>query len=220
YNVAGIEIENSFNADVHGNTATLNTGGVLVFNLPDLEVMNGRGTRVFDNQIFDNSTANFAPVGNIVALVPRGTGIALLAAHGVEIFDNSIRDNGSINIGMISYVPTGIPVTDPDYDQYTTAIHIHDNELTGVSDMPDGMLGALLIAAIGEINPNGPFIVPDIAWDGMADAAATPADAICIQNNGDADVINLAWPLNDATLPSRELAAFDCSLPPLPAVEL
>ena len=40
-NVAGIEIENSTNADVHDNTATNNTGGILVFNLPGLEVENG-----------------------------------------------------------------------------------------------------------------------------------------------------------------------------------
>ena len=35
-NVAGIEIENSLNADVFDNLATKNTGGILVFDLPDL----------------------------------------------------------------------------------------------------------------------------------------------------------------------------------------
>src|SRR5690606_32186800 len=74
-NVAGIEIENSSNADVHGNTATGNTGGVLVFNLPGLQVQNGAVTRVFDNTIVENNLDNFAPEGNIVGLVPRGTGI-------------------------------------------------------------------------------------------------------------------------------------------------
>ncbi len=81
-NVAGIEIENSSQADVTGNTATANTGGVLVFNLPGLQVENGHGTRVYGNEIFENNTPNFAPVGNIVGTVPTGTGIALLAAHG------------------------------------------------------------------------------------------------------------------------------------------
>ena len=69
--------------------------------------------------------------------------------------------------------------------------------------MPTGELGALLIPAIGEISPNDPFIVPDIAWDGVVDPARAgrvdpAALKICIQNNGDADFINLAWPL-DAT---------------------
>jgi parallel beta-helix repeat protein len=220
-NVAGIEIENSFQADVTGNTATANTGGILVFNLPGLEVDNGAGTRVFGNEIFDNNTPNFAPAGNIVGMVPTGTGIALLAAHGVEIFDNELRDHQSINIGIISYTPIGAP-NDPDYDLYSTAIHIHDNTMSGTSDRPSGQLGALLIAAVGEIAPNGPFVVPDVAWDGVIDPprASSPADRICIRGNGDADFINLAWPLGDATMPARDLAPHDCSHPPLPAVEL
>ncbi len=222
-NVAGIEIENSTNADVFGNTATKNTGGILVFNLPGLEVENGAITRVFDNDVTENNTVNFAPAGNIVGLVPTGTGIAILAAHQVEIFDNRVSNHKSINVGIISYVPTGIDVTDPSYDQYPTAIAIHDNMLTGTSDMPTGQLGALLISAIGEIQPNPPYIVPDIAWDGVLDPDRTngPEDKICIQNNGDADFINLGWPLGDAeTPPSTDMSPHDCTLAALPEVSL
>jgi parallel beta-helix repeat protein len=220
-NVAGIEIENSFDADVTGNTATQNTGGILVFNLPGLEVENGTGTRVYNNEIFENNTENFAPAGNIVATVPAGTGIALLAAHGVEIFDNDIRDHLSINIGIISYVPIGTP-NDPSYDQYPTAIHIHDNRLSGTSDRPTGPLGGALISAVGEIAPSGPYIVPDVTWDGVVDPARAGSvpDKICVRANGDADFLNMAWPLGDATKPARDLAPHDCSHPPLPAVSL
>ena len=35
YNVAGIEIENSYYADVYNNLASHNTGGILIFDLPD-----------------------------------------------------------------------------------------------------------------------------------------------------------------------------------------
>ncbi|HEX5059022.1 MAG TPA: parallel beta-helix domain-containing protein [Kofleriaceae bacterium] len=221
-NVAGIEIENSMHADVFHNTATRNTGGILVFNLPGLEVPNGAITRVYENDVSGNNTENFAPAGNIVGLVPTGTGIAVLAAHQVEIFDNRVSDHKSINVGVISYVPTGIVVTDPTYDQYPTAINIHDNTLTGTSDMPTGMLGALLISALGEIRPNGPFIVPDVAWDGVLDPARTygPEDRICVKNNGDADFIDLKWPLADATVPTEDMAPHDCALAPLPAVTL
>ncbi|HEU0032799.1 MAG TPA: parallel beta-helix domain-containing protein [Kofleriaceae bacterium] len=221
-NVAGIEIENSTHADVHDNVATHNTGGILVFNLPGLNVKNGAGTRVFDNEVVDNNTENFAPAGNIVGKVPTGTGIAVLAAHQVEIFNNTVSDHRSINVGVISYVPIGA-FEDTAYDQYPTAIYIHDNTLTGTSDQPTGELGALLISAIGEILPNGPFIVPDIAWDGVVDPARTPgdpADKICIQANGDADFINLAWPLNDATKPATAMTPHDCTLPALPPVTL
>ena len=59
YNVAGIEVENSIGADVYNNTAIANTGGILVFNMPGIP-KRGYGTRVFDNDIKDNNTANFA----------------------------------------------------------------------------------------------------------------------------------------------------------------
>jgi parallel beta-helix repeat protein len=221
HNVAGIEIENSTGADVTGNTATENTGGILVFNLPGLQIENGAGTRVFDNDVFENNTQNFAPAGNIVGSVPTGTGIALLAAHGVEIFGNRLRDHLSINLGIISYEPIGAP-NDPRYDLYSTAIYVHDNTMSGTSDRASGPLGALLISAVGELSPTGPFIVPDIAWDGVVDPAraASAADRICIRGNGDADFINLAWPLGDPTRPARDLAPHDCSLAPLAPVEL
>ena len=41
-NVAGIEIENSIDADVYENVATGNTGGILVFSLPDLQAKVGQ----------------------------------------------------------------------------------------------------------------------------------------------------------------------------------
>lgn len=227
-NVAGIEIENTTRADVHDNTATTNTGGILVFNLPGLQVENGAGTRVYHNQIFENNTANFAPAGNIVGLVPAGTGIAILAAHEVEIFDNDIHDHLSANLGIISYTPVGIPISDPSYDQFPTAIYIHDNRFGGTSDMPTGMLGALLLSALGEIQSQGPYIVPDISWDGVMDPTRIVGgtmdygadDKLCIAANGTADFINLAWPLADATKPTTDLAAHDCTHAPLPAVTL
>ena len=227
-NVAGIEIENSTHADVHDNTATGNTGGILVFNLPGLQVENGAITRVFDNQVFDNNTENFAPEGNIVGLVPTGTGIAILAAHQVEIFNNNVHDHKSINLGIISYETTMKPITDPNYDQYPTAISIHDNMFAGTSDMPTGPLGALLISALGEIQSMGPYIVPDIGWDGVQDPARLAAnggvyadsDRLCLSGNGDANYINLAWPLGDATKPSTDASQVACSLTPLPGVVL
>ena len=102
FNVAGIEIENSTGADVHDNTATNNAGGILVFNLPGLQVF-GERTRVYNNQSFENNTLNFAPAGNIVAGVPTGTGIMILANDQIEVFGNSLRDNNSSQITLISY---------------------------------------------------------------------------------------------------------------------
>ena len=86
YNVAGIEIENSEGADVYENVATNNAGGLLVFGLPDLPVKGSRNTRVFNNQVFGNNTQNFAPKGNMVAKVPTGTGVLVLATHQADVY--------------------------------------------------------------------------------------------------------------------------------------
>ena len=75
FNVAGIEIENSYYADVYNNIATNNTGGILVFDLPGLPQQGGHHVRVFNNRSIGNNTDNFAPEGNIVGEVPRGTGM-------------------------------------------------------------------------------------------------------------------------------------------------
>ena len=55
FNVAGIEIENSFDADVYGNTVVNNTGGILVFNMPALPQL-GHSTRVYGNTRFPTTT--------------------------------------------------------------------------------------------------------------------------------------------------------------------
>lgn len=71
YNVAGIEIENCIGADVYRNVATNNTGGILVFNMPNLP-QPGYHTRVYDNDVFSNNTENFGHAGTPVASVPAG----------------------------------------------------------------------------------------------------------------------------------------------------
>lgn len=69
-NVAGIEIENTVGADVYENEATNNTGGILVFSLPGLQLKIGSHTRVFKNRLHDNNHPNFAHQGAMVASVP------------------------------------------------------------------------------------------------------------------------------------------------------
>ena len=66
-NVSGIEIENSFNADVTGNDSNDNTVGFLVFDLPNLPQVGGHNVRVYANQFGDNNHPNF---GDPAALLP------------------------------------------------------------------------------------------------------------------------------------------------------
>ena len=101
-NVAGIEIENSFNANVYENHSYNNTGGILVFDLPDLVQKKGGNVHIDNNLIENNNLRNFAPPGNIVGKVIPGTGIMILACNDVHVFNNIIRNNKSVGAGIVS----------------------------------------------------------------------------------------------------------------------
>ena len=114
-NVAGIEIENSINTEVYSNESYQNTGGILVFDLPNLKQKRGGNCKAYGNIIRENNQANFAPKGNIVAKVPQGTGILLLAANNVEIYGNKVINNRTTPTGVISYYITENPIMDSLY---------------------------------------------------------------------------------------------------------
>ena len=76
-NVAGIEIENTIGADVYDNVAIGNTGGILVFNMPNLP-QPGHTTRVYRNKVESNNHKNFGAPGSIVSGVPSGSGSVVL----------------------------------------------------------------------------------------------------------------------------------------------
>src|SRR3546814_13333972 len=64
----------------------------------------GHNVRVFENVVNDNSTPNFAPKGNIVASVPTGTGVLVMANRNVEIFDNVFANNGTSTVMIVGYL--------------------------------------------------------------------------------------------------------------------
>ena len=144
FNVAGIEIENSYNADVHGNSVSRNTGGILVFDLPNLPQMGGHSVRIFDNDIVRNDTPNFAPPGNIVGSVPMGVGVLVMANRNVHVFDNRLGDNATANVMVIAYPR---PFDDKSYNPLPRDVVIRDNahgragwapQLTGGRALPPG----------------------------------------------------------------------------------
>jgi parallel beta-helix repeat protein len=216
YNVAGLEVENSINADVYENVATNNTGGILVFNLPNLQ-QRGEQTRVYDNQVFENNLKNFAHKGAIVASVPAGTGIIISANDRVEIFNNTIKNNKTSNIIISSYFSIG-SMTEKgikeSFDPYPEGIFIHDNIFEGGGNAPAPLeLKALKLAMFGLKGR-----LPDVLWDGYINAEL-PADTkrLCVQN-GAAKVIN-ADGAGGYKKPSMEQSAYDCTLPRLPEVK-
>jgi parallel beta-helix repeat protein len=234
FNVDGYEIENSENVDAYENIATHNTGGMGVFNLPNLPRQGGKHVRVYKNQIVDNNTPNFAPesLGPIHGL-PAGTGIYVMAIKDVEIFENKIQNNNSMNVFLIHY-DTGVgdtlqttassPITqtifkagDKRYYPFLQQVYLHDNEISGGGKSPDSHIAVLkgMADALGGS-------LPDILYDGMVDPGwgkkgPNPGD-ICIVNNGSGTFLNFdaAGKMKHAV---RDVKNYACTLPALSPVQ-
>ena len=160
FNVAGIEIENSRNALVTGNIATRNTGGLLVFDLPGLPVMNGGNVILRDNIVKDNDTPNFAPPGNIVASVRRGTGALVMANDGVLIEDNVFENNPTAHVMVIAYTQ---PFEDARYNPHARNVVVGSNAFGRGGDDPQLDGKDMLLAAFGGA-------LPPVLWDGLAES--------------------------------------------------
>lgn len=202
WNVAGIESENSSHVEIHGNEAFHNTGGILVFDLPGL-TRYGNNIRVYKNKVYENNLDNFAPKGNIVAVVPKGTGMIVLATEDVEMYNNEITYNKTIGVAIISYeLVAAISSEDSEaegqgsaqtvndnykqdkqYNPYPRRVYVHDNEISSTYWLPalDNDFGKLFLFNFG-------FSLPDIAWDGIRsdayfndDGSINEAYRICIK---------------------------------------
>ena len=158
-NVAGIEIENSRNALVENNIATRNTGGLLVFDLPNLPVMNGGNVVLRRNLVVDNDTPNFAPPGNIVAGVRRGTGILVMANDGVLVEDNILENNPTAHVMVVAYTQ---PFEDANYNPYARNVMVAQNVFGRGGDDPQIDGKEMLLAAFGGS-------LPPVMWDGVVE---------------------------------------------------
>ncbi len=210
FNVAGIEIENSYNADVFGNRAMNNTGGILVFDLPDLPQMGGHSVRIYENRVNGNNTPNFAPAGNIVASVPSGTGVLIMANRDVHVFENEIGENGTANVIVTSY---RAEFQDQRYNPLPRNIMIRDNAFGRAGFAPSGDIAALAQAGVP---------MPDVLWDGatLYSVGGTPRNEqvrIVVRDNtstrtGQGSFLSLGLPV--AGSPYTE-AAPDQAYPPI-----
>ena len=115
---AGIEIENCIGADVYDNISKNNTGGILVFSLPGLTIKNGADCRVFNNTITANNHENFAKEGAMVATVPSGTGLMIMANDRVEASGNTFDGNDGAGCLIVSFLTTQRQFDDAQYDPY------------------------------------------------------------------------------------------------------
>lgn len=152
-NVTGIEIENSIDALVEGNHVYGNTGGILVFGLPNNPSKIARGTRVVRNRVIENNHENFADPTAIVAAVPSGTGIMVLAGDDTEIAENEIVGHRSFGIAVAGLDMLFGAGSTYDMDPYPDRTWIHSNTLEN-----NGFDADALVVEAG-------FSGADLLWD-------------------------------------------------------
>ncbi|UTW59087.1 right-handed parallel beta-helix repeat-containing protein [Kordiimonas sp. SCSIO 12603] len=214
YNVAGIEIENCYFADVYDNVATHNTGGILIFDMPNLPQKGGHSIRVYNNKAVNNDTANFAPPGNIVGTVPMGTGIMVMSNRDVEVFGNEMAENASVNMLIAAYPRE---YNDPEFNPLPRNIYVHDNTYGRGGWAPDGVAKEM-------IEPKTGLPIPDIVWDGAVGGVwaaffgPDDEDAIHIKEKDGTTFANLDF-VYDMIVPwnagiDRDIEDYNGSIPP------
>jgi parallel beta-helix repeat protein len=204
-NVAGIEIENTTDAEVFGNESFDNAAGVLVFALPNLEKKDGLRANVHDNNVHDNNRANFAEKGSIVSNVPVGTGVLILAADQTEVHDNNIHDNASTGILLadlatlciISSCGTPDPATDPDPEM----TYIYNNTFSGNGTMPSSPLSLI---------PKVPL--EDLLWDGIEKTKGSAKLCLSTTNIPSFRDVNGISNIGDLTKQTTDTTPFLCDL--------
>ncbi|MFT6936073.1 MAG: parallel beta-helix repeat protein [Saprospiraceae bacterium] len=217
HNVAGIEIENCKNAIVRKCKAENNTGGILVFDLPDLPAGNGHTCTITENEIIDNNLKNFSPEGNMVAIVPPGSGIILLAAKNTNVFKNNIKGHKTLGVAIASFYLTQRKWEDKSYDPFTHDISIHDNvfERKGGITVPDmskefGKMISYYCSAKQQ----------DIVYDGIFDdkkSGTNPMNLCINESNEDLRFTNVDAG-NDFENIQKDIAVYNCTLDALPEV--
>ncbi|MEM9311879.1 MAG: parallel beta-helix domain-containing protein [Pseudomonadota bacterium] len=201
-NVAGIEIENSNYAEVTENLTTKNTGGILVFDLPGLPKVGGGSVLVARNAVIDNNTDNFAPEGNIVASVPAGTGVMIMANTNVQVRENALINNNTSHVMLIAYTQD---YNDDRYQPRAVDVAISGNVYSSGGTAPDFPGGDMLAAAVGGALP--PILV-DGLQQGLTVTDEVPVLSLGLTKVGQqlAEASPQPWSQADE-VPSKRLAA-------------
>ena len=180
-NVSGFQVENSSRVAVRGNHAHDNTAGILVILLPDQAVNLAMDVLIENNQVIDNNLPSFADPQEILASVPAGIGVLIVAADRTEVRANEVRSNDSAGVAVIS-----LRRLMPDRQSFDVGTEpegnwIHDNTYEDNGADPDsrlteaGMPGADLVwDANGWDNAwsegtatQYPSLLPSKSWPGF-----------------------------------------------------
>ncbi|HTO71024.1 MAG TPA: right-handed parallel beta-helix repeat-containing protein [Myxococcota bacterium] len=167
-NVSGFEIENCSNVRLHDNASTGNTGGILSFTLPFLDVKQNTNNRIDHNWVQGNNKANTCvdPTDEVCG-VPVGTGILALAVDDNRIDHNVVLDNDSYGIAVANFclgnkLPSDVCAM-LDIDPNPDNNQVDHNAAFGNGKSPSPLVD--------------PVFGDDLAWDGSGTGNCWSANA-------------------------------------------
>lgn len=180
-NVAGLEVENSFDVLVHDNEVYDNTGGILSLQEPGLTRLSNDYVLIRDNTVTDNNRPNFARPGTTVSQVPVGTGLMAFAGVNIEFRDNAVQDNDTTGLLIVSNVALdlisgGTPSYPMGYDPYPSFVNQDGNVFSGNGTAPAALFVDAPPDGLGLTAP-----LTDVLWDGLTDAGVTDP-RICLSS--------------------------------------
>jgi parallel beta-helix repeat protein len=155
-NVVGFEVENCTNVSVSKSEALDNTVGFLVILLPFLPVKESQNVEIHHNKIHNNNLPNFAPPGELAAVIPSGSGFLIVGSDNTIAFENDVTHNDFIGIGVASTLVVGQLAGIPpeailaDIEPYPDRVEVRNNTVMNNGTQP----------------PPIPFPAVDLLWDG------------------------------------------------------
>jgi len=156
-NVSGFEIENSMGIRADHNLSHGNTGGILSFTLPFLDVKENNENVIDHNIVRNNDRPNTClDPEDAVCQVPPGTGILLMATDNNLVMGNKVMGNDSYGIAVANIcVAQGLP------EEVCGGLDIEPN--------PDGNRVVVNKATGNGLSPDPtlpPEFAMDLVWDG------------------------------------------------------
>ncbi|MCP4459398.1 MAG: cytochrome-c peroxidase [Cytophagales bacterium] len=200
--VAGIEIENSRHCLVENNYVHDNAGGLLAFITPGLPIKTCYDIILRENFVINNNHVNFGAEGSVVAGIPSGTGLLIMAADNVTVEDNFFVGNKAFGIGIVNLENGGVSFsTDEGIEQNPDNISILDNYMENNGyDPPAEIKAATTIALMDNI---------DVAY--LADGKNN-----CILNRGRYLTLNLGDFADCELTTTKEVASYRLNNPVAP----
>ena len=155
-NVAGIEFENTRHGLAEGNYVYDNAGGILVFISQGLPIKTSEDTIIRNNFVVNNNHENFAIPGSVVAGVPSGTGVMLMAADDVVIENNIISGNDAYGIAIVDFENGAGGHTDLGAEPNSDRTVILDNIMHSNGNNPPSVVKAAMAT---QLSSKGPDII-------------------------------------------------------------